>query len=173
MKTLLSLLLLSCFCSLAHAGTPKYDSLSCLDIEGKILNAADGPDAPCKIELWTSNGVVDFTTLTAGKNKFHFVLKRNTYYTIRIIKQGFVDKLVCVDTALPPEEDVTFRFRFDTSLMETAEAKDMNHDALDFPVAIIHYQLEEECFNYNVPYTRKMRDELYTTNTNTAAVSKR
>lgn len=172
MKTLLSILLLSCFCSLAHAGTPKSDSLSCLDIEGKILNAADGSDAPCKIELWTSSGVVDTAILKTGKNKFHFILKRNSYYTIRIVKQGFVDKLVCVDTALPPEEDITFRFRFDTSLMEIAEAKEVNRDALDFPVAIIHYQLEEECFNYNEIYTRKLRDELYATNHN-GAVSKR
>lgn len=139
----------------------KYDSLSCLQIEGRVLNAGDG-EGDCIIELIDgTNTVTDSLILKEGKSKFAFVLKKDSYYAIRISKNGFISKLVAINTEVLVEQDGIHKFNFETRLLNNVVAKRLNEDVLDFPVAIIHFDYENNCFDYNKEYTENIKRELY------------
>jgi hypothetical protein len=145
----------------SNKGKIKDDTLSCLQIEGQILNADEGADGMCIIELIDNDGLTDSIILKEGRTKFKYVLHKNSYYALRISKVGYISKLISVNTELLTQTDEMFKFKFETSLIQEAALKRLNHDALDFPVAIIHYDYENECFSYNKEYTDNIKKQLH------------
>jgi hypothetical protein len=165
LKTSLFSLVLMFAVSVASAkgGKLKYDSLSCLLIEGRVLDLEEKP-GDCVVELIDANNeVVDSLILRDGKSKFGFVLQKNTYYAIRISKEGYISKLVSINTEILTEQEGIHRFNFQTRLMNNVLSKRLNQDVIDFPVAIIHFDYENNCFDYDKEYTTKIKKELFTT----------
>jgi hypothetical protein len=138
------------------------DSLFCLKIKGRISNAHEGYSKGCKVELLNHKGVVDSVYLRDNKMRFAFRLKRNSYYAIRVTKSGYVSRLISVNTSFPDEIRDLCEFSFDTSLITEEEAMELNSDALDFPVAVIHFNEKSEMFVHNREYTENHKQELRT-----------
>ena len=135
------------------------DSLFCLKIKGRITNASEGYTNGCKIELLNSKGLVD-SLILRNKDRFSFLLKRNTYYAIRVSKAGYVSRLISINTEFPDEIADICEFSFNTSLISEEEAAGMNKDALDFPVAIVHFHEKTETFVHNKEYSENLKKEL-------------
>lgn len=150
------------FCNINAAGVSglKYDSLSCLQIEGSVTNVEAG-DGECLVELISANEVLQTLVLKEGKHKFKFVLAKNSFYSIRISKSGFITKLVSVNTEMLTEHEGIHVFKFETGLMTSAIAHRLNQDIIDFPVTIIQYDYESESFIHNAKYTAYIKRELY------------
>ena len=164
-KSLSLSILLFCLSSFtAYSNKLSYDSTSCLELVGKIINANEGIDGSCKIELICNNEVIDTLLLKEGKKKFKFVLSKNKYYAIRVSKKGYISRLLSVDTKLFNEIEGIYKFEFDMELIDERFASRLNSDALDFPVAIIYFDNEEDCFNYSREYTSALKRELYSGN---------
>jgi hypothetical protein len=142
-------------------GQGKSDSLSCLKIEGKIINNNLTEEA-CVIELIDSDNHIDSLLLKEGKTKFKFMLNKDSYYAIRISKPGYISKVVSVNTEILTEVNGIYRFEFETSLLQEAVLKKLNQDALDFPVAIVYFDHEKDCFSYNKEYSAFIKKELHT-----------
>jgi len=142
-------------------GKSKVDSLSCLKIVGRVLNA-DETNGDCIVELIGLNDNIDTITLKEGKIKFKFVLNKDSYYAIRISKAGYLSKLVCVNTEILTELNGISVFEFETTLIKDVIVQSLNQDALDFPVAIIHFDYQLACFSYNKEYSESIKRELYT-----------
>lgn len=139
----------------------KYDSLSCLQLEGLITNANEGQDGECTIELIALDESISTVVLKEGKKKFKFVLNKNSHYAIRVSKKGYISKLVSVNTEILSETAGIHVFEFETSLVKEAAMSKLNKDILDFPVAIIHYDYEMETFSYNKEYSAYIKKELH------------
>ena len=133
------------------------DSLICLRIEGKILSTSKRGD--CLIELFHAGALEDSMRLDSRAKHFGFELIRNSSYTIRISSNGFVTKLVCIDTKVSMPTKGIYRFKFTTGLMETAMAKRLNQDALEFPVALVYFDPTLKCFDYARDYTKSIKRE--------------
>jgi len=146
------------------------DSTLCLEIEGKILNANDGEDGECKVELIWNNTVLDSQLLKEGKKKFKFVLSKNEYYAIRISKKGFITRLIGVNTKMLLETEGIYKFNFNTELIGEKFAAKLNEDALDFPIAVIYFNNEEDSFDYAKEYTMAIKRQLYSGNRTYAVV---
>lgn len=146
----------------------KSDTLACLQIEGKIMNADEGIDGECVVDLIEANQVVQTITLKEGKRQFRFILNKNSQYGIRIQKKGYISKLISVNTDLSGESQSfgLHRFMFETSLLSDVVRKRMNEDMIDFPIAIVHFDLEEQTFSYDKKYTSYIKRELYNTSGN-------
>lgn len=142
----------------------KFDSLSCLQVEGKILNAELGSAEECLVELISNNEILEGIVLKEGKNKFKFVLSKNAFYSIRVSKLGFVTKLISINTEMLVESEGIHVFSFETSLISEAVGAKLNQDALDFPVTIIQFDYEMDCFVHNVAYTAYIKKELFKRN---------
>ena len=146
---------------MAGAGhAEKNDSLFCLRIRGKVLNADEGYSTGCKVQLLNSRGVIDSAVIRNGKCKFTFRLKRNDFYAIRIQKSGYVSRLISVNTEFPGEIHDMCEFSFNTNLISEEEAELLNKDELDFPVAIVHFEKETETFVYNREYSERHKSAL-------------
>jgi len=165
MKNSLITYLLSFFflitCFKAISKVPSHpDTTSCLEINGKILNAGEGEDGTCLIELLSSNTVVNWATLKEGKKTFRFILKKNTVYTIKISKRGYLSRLVCIDTKLAAAEEDLYNFSFETRLLKTADSEKLNKEFLDFPIALIYFDHKKDCFVYDKEYTHRIKKEI-------------
>lgn len=144
----------------------EYRKETCLHITGKIDLINEPEDGNTyKVELIYFNKVLKVLEIKESKT-FKFSLKRDSYYTIRISKKGYVTKLISIDTNLDPEmTDVNCKFRFDTTLMPESDATNLNPDALDFPVALIYYNENQGQFDNNNKYTASIKRQLYSHNT--------
>jgi hypothetical protein len=136
------------------------DSTSCLEISGRVVNLKVNKQNNYKVEL-IYNGVVIDSILMNTKRDFKFSLSKNTIYGIRISKEGYLPRIISVDTSLPQYANGYFRFQFDVELIKNEEVKKMNVDALDFPIAIVAFNQNINNFYYNEEYTTYIKRRIY------------
>jgi uncharacterized protein YegP (UPF0339 family) len=149
--------LISCFKAMSNG---RSDPNACLEVNGKITNASEGEDGTCTVELICSNTVMASAVLKNGKKKFRFVLHKNTSYTIRISKQGYRSRLVCIDTRLAEADEDLYDFSFETKLLPEAATQNLNKEYLDLPIARVYYDPKKECFVYDKEYTSRIKKEV-------------
>jgi len=130
-----------------------------LSIEGKIANATK-TRALTRIELLSDNRVIDSFILRDQQKTFAFNLKRNNNYTIRVSREGYVSKLICIDTRVPVFDDNFYRFAFETKLIDLEASEKLNKHLLDMPIAMIYFDGKKGCFYYSKEYTNNIRREL-------------
>lgn len=160
--TMIMIIMLSLFSVNVKSNTiykPVYDSLTCLEIEGKILNQGTNPAATYTVELVHNNGQID-TLLVNGKNKFKFALDKDAYYVIRISMTGYISKMVSVNTEILVETDGLYRFMFETSLLKEEALVHLNKDVTDMPIAIIYFDNDSNNFVYSKKYTDHLKKEM-------------
>ncbi len=138
---------------------PKPDSLVCLQMEGKILNAADGDDNTCFVQLICDSTVVD-SILLKGKKKFHFDLKKNRHYIIRMSKAGYVTKNICVHTSIPATQTDLFQFEFETILSQEKPGQVIAEEARNLPVASIYFHEKKNTFYYHRAFSTYYQKQL-------------
>jgi hypothetical protein len=151
--------LISCFKALSETSADP-DTNACLEINGKITNAAEGSEAICLIELFNANTLVSWANLKEGKKTFKFNLKKNAVYTIRISKRGYISRLVGIDTKLAADKEDLYSFSFETKLIKTSELEKLNKEFLDFPIALIYFDPKKDCFVYDKEYTTRLKKEI-------------
>jgi hypothetical protein len=144
----------------ASKGNPENSS-TCLEIEGRVTNIGRKTDNTYKVELISANVVIKTLNIN-DKKVFQFTLKKNSHYAIRISKKGFVPRLISIHTVVPGDDKRVHRFQFDMELLSVKDARKLNDDALDFPVAVISYDNEMSSFYYNEEYTANIKRQLYT-----------
>jgi len=124
------------------------DSTTCLEVEGKVLNA-DEKDIPVIIRLFVDDQLVDSVTLRSSRKKFRFYLSRDKHYTIQVSKTGFQTKNVCVHTHMSDPGDKIFQFYFEMNLLSAELLTPAMAAAEKLPVARIYYDTRKECFYYS------------------------
>jgi hypothetical protein len=149
--------LVSCYHSMY--ASPVTDSSRCVEIDGLIENA-NIKNTECLIELVCSNTVVESVVLKNGKKKFTLHLKKNAFYTIKISKKGYITRLICVDTKISRGYYEKYSFSFETKLPDEAEAEKLNKDYLDFPIALIYFDVRKDCFVFDKEYTSRLKKEI-------------
>jgi hypothetical protein len=161
-----SVYIIICFLFLSASGSRagsikanKPDSSFCLEIEGKILNAHEGIEHDCTVELLVDDEVVDSIILKGNKRKFKFDLKRNLHYTIRLTKKGYITKSVCIRTNLPTSYSEVYQFVFETRLEEISLTKEgAVKEEGHAPVARIFFDQKKECFYYSKAHPTPQKD---------------
>lgn len=140
----------------------QIDTNSRLVIKGKVFFDHQHPAGPVKVELLKHGQVEDSMTLSRNHKHFYLSLKRDSYYTIRVSKPGYASKLICVNTQSNSEINGLYLFQFEVALITETEAKKLDQDAIDFPVALIYFDPDDQAFNYNKKYTASLKKQLYT-----------
>lgn len=127
----------------------------CLELKGKIPHKKD---SPYKVELICYNTIIDSLTVNDRKG-FIFELRKNAYYTIKIYREGYLPKLVSVDTHLPESRynKGRYEFEFTTDLFKKRKTYS---DALEFPITIVYYNKKKREFYYNEKYTSNIKAEI-------------
>ncbi|HEY1040311.1 MAG TPA: hypothetical protein VGF30_12935 [Bacteroidia bacterium] len=141
------------------------DTSECLQISGKIENIAgiSESDNTYTVELIYYNTVIDSITRKNNRS-FNFILNKNSMYTIRISKKGYIPRLVSIDTSLDNDDDNLYRFHFDTELLKDEMKEIFDAEALEFPITIVSFNKSQEVFHFNKEYTMNIKHSLYSTN---------
>lgn len=111
------------------------------------------------VSLYKENEIVK--TFETGKNgKFEMELDLGAYYTIEVVKDGFITKRIGINTV----SQVQYRkmdyvpYAVDISITPKDEFCGVNVDPLDFPFALVSYYHEDRMFVHNEEYTSEMNE---------------
>jgi len=87
--------------------------------------------------------------------KFSYDLKIDKYYTLELVKKGFIPKRIAISTF--DGDKGADPFMFVMELLKTREGIDESE--LDFPSALIEYKKNKGSFSFNVPYSKSIKKE--------------
>jgi hypothetical protein len=90
----------------------KEDSLYTVELDGKLFIPENDESRFYQLELMSDNEVLETGIVVDGEN-FLLRVKKNSLYTIRITKEGYVPMVVSLNTS--SESDNKQNFRFDNS----------------------------------------------------------
>lgn len=132
----------------------------CLEISGNVTTKNNNTNDHYYVQLLTDNKVVQLAKVKNGRS-FKFLLVKNRWYAIKIMKKGYAPKMISISTFLPKGKESLYRFHFDTDLIPEEEAKTLNQEALDFPIAVVSFEKEAGWFYYNEEFTANIKREIY------------
>lgn len=98
LKTLLLIVIGSLYPILSFGN--KDDSLYCVEINGKVAMPVNESSMNYKLILLCNNIVVDSGNVVDGE-EFLLRVKKNSLYTIRIIKPGYLPMVISINTEIP------------------------------------------------------------------------
>lgn len=168
MKT--SLLNIKCVCILilmfgfanGHAQTDKkkstvIDTSECLEFTGSFDGSVKDFDGTYNVKLYLDNKLIT-TQVLKVKKKFAVLLNKNSLYTIKVEKDGYIPKTVSINTTIPDKVEISdlFRFHFETNLLSNDLSIHFDDDDIDFPVALVSYGKRCDCFEFNKEYTASL-----------------
>lgn len=156
---LLVICLLSILCN-PITGQPRKNDSICMEITGRVLHLNTQYGNSYKAELLFNNIVLD-SAIVQNHKMFKFSIPKNSCCAIRISKAGYVTRLISIYSQLNQSNSGFYRFDFDTELIEEKRAEKLNPEVLDFPIAIISYDTEMNCFYYNEDYTSNIKRDLF------------
>lgn len=140
----------------------KINNTDCLEVVGLALTDGNPVDG-VTVRLYQENEEMEMTEITSvvyHEHGFKFTLQRNLYYTIEISKSNYVTRTIGISTKLPSDvvANPIFRFEFDVALFK--EKKNVNDYYLDFPVALIDYDVKKEVFVSHGKYTNHIKNKI-------------
>ena len=164
-------LLLVCVLLFILTGTKVYaqtdenqtdNTTNCLEFIGKFDGTVKDLAGLYTAQLLQDNKVIKEQTISVTV-PFKFVLKKNTLYAVRLIKQGCISKTVSVSTNLPKKIEIEslYIFTLETNLISQDLSGNFKDDDVDFPVALVSYGKKCDCFEYNRDYTEKLIASMY------------
>lgn len=163
-KSIISILILSCsfFLFTNYTTTNNIDPNLCLEIDGKIaFDSKTVGNNNCIIHFICKDSIIDSLILTKKENKFKLLLKKNSFYTIKISQNGCLSKKIFVDTKIPESEsEITgiYKFKFQTKMLDAKKYSNIKNDISELPIAVISYDYDKEYFYYNKNYTKKINN---------------
>ncbi|MES2681797.1 MAG: hypothetical protein V4635_18020 [Bacteroidota bacterium] len=158
-NTLSFVLFFFLFISASVYSAGNKDTAYVIEIDGKVLIPRDDESKMYKIELLCHNTVVD-SGVVVDSESFLLKIKKDSWYTIRISKEGYLPMSVSIDTKLPGNNDHFHTFHFDTELIPDNKYI-MDNDAVDFPIAIISFNKKAGEFTPVMEYSKNIRKSLF------------
>lgn len=143
MKTLFTILLAFTF-SIAYCQ---------VSFTGYLVDKAETKLKNVTVNLYEGN--TKLKTENCSK-KFEYTLVLEKYYTIEIIKDGFISKKIAISTIKGDKGAEPFMF-----VLEIAEVGDVNENFdTEYPSALIHYKKDAGVFDFDVAYAKNVKKEL-------------
>ncbi len=146
--------------SYAYTNPPAKNSATCLKINGIILKAPHKAErGSYKVELLKDNVTVDSTKVSVNK-EFEFALSKNSWYTIRVTKEGYVPLLLSIDTKIDTQNALIYEFKFETELLD-AKKVNASHDIMDLPIGLIQFDKSNNRFYPVENYTADIKQKIF------------
>jgi len=119
---------------------------------GYLVDEKNNKIKDVEVNLYQGN---DLISTKNWNKKFEYTLDNNQYYTIELVKKGFIPKKIAVSTFEGDKGAEPFMF-----VMELIkEKKGVDSDALEFPSAMIQYDKGSGAYNFNVDYSKNIKKD--------------
>ncbi|GAB4384433.1 MAG: hypothetical protein Kow0075_16440 [Salibacteraceae bacterium] len=154
MKTYVTILIMT-FTVLAHQTFSQE-----LFVKFKILNEEGKNMKGASIKLYKMNTLVMADEKARANNKM--ILDKDSYYTIEVSKPGYITKRIGVYTTFDEVNLIENVYEFFVQLEEESKyAQYSNYDdVMDYPIAIVQYDDDEQAFDYNYQYWQNAKKQL-------------
>lgn len=138
-----------------------------LEINGSIRHllaknimgdSGDNPWLDSAVVTVYQNNAVYKRTYTSKRGKCTFQLPLDRVYIVELSKPGFVAKRFEVNTKTPSNKRDAYDFYFDMDIFESVEGLDTK--LLEKPLALVHYNITNNQFEYDAPYTNRINNDL-------------
>ncbi len=164
MKTIKSILVVMLISLYTFTIAQSNDSTICLEVIGIAVHKTEPLDG-VTIKLYKENEELvweQITNIPYHDHSFSFSLLRNSHYSIEVSKDGYISRLVSIDTRLPDDVQVKaankFIFEFEVDLVKEIKMKDDFY--VDFPIAIISYNSNTGVFENHDDYTKHIKEKI-------------
>ena len=119
---------------------------------GYLVDTDDKKLKDVEVNLFKGNEKI---STKKWSKKFDYNLELETYYTLELVKEGFIAKRIAISTFEGDKGAEPFLF-----VMELVANKD-GIDGLDedYPSALIKYKKDEGSFNFDVKYAKNLKKE--------------
>lgn len=136
--------------------------INCLEINGRLAKHHRSTSDFYTVILVKGNDVVQSITKKDSES-FDFTLEEGAFYAIKIIKDGYAQKLISIDTKINRRNLMEWRYKliFKAELVSEKEYLALDKDTQDFPSAIIRFSNQINCFDYSKEYTKNIKHSLY------------
>lgn len=131
-----------------------------LEIEGKP-SFGERARGTYRVTLICHNQAVDTLVLPVSQS-FDYLLNRNSIYAIRVEKEGYLPRLISINTTAPQQFDNAdyYSFLFKLTMYPEALGPQLDADDVDFPVAVIAYDALSDRFEYGRLWTEGLLQRL-------------
>lgn len=166
-KKICFLIVILCICNpLQHYSQIKSnDTTICLQVIGIAVNKTE-PVNGVTVRLFKENEELiweEVSNIPYHEHSFTFSLFGNCHYSIEVSKDGYISRLVSINTTLPNDVIIKgnkFIFEFEVELQKSVNIKDDFY--LDFPIAIISYNTKSGVFENHDDYTKHIKEKIIT-----------
>ncbi|MCB9360185.1 MAG: hypothetical protein H6587_01500 [Flavobacteriales bacterium] len=123
-----------------------------VNFTGYLVDEDNNKMRDVTINLYEDNNLV---SSDKWAKKFSYDLELEKYYTLELVKEGFIAKRVAISTFEGDKGAEPFMF-----VMELLKKREgVDESDLDFPSALIEYKKSKGSFNFNVPYSKSIKKE--------------
>ena len=123
-----------------------------VNFTGYLVDEENNRMRDVTINLYEENNLV---STQKWAKRFSYDLELEKYYTLELIKEGFIPKRVAISTFEGDKGADPFMF-----VMELLKKREgVDESDLDFPSALIEYKKSKGSFNFNVPYSKSIKKE--------------
>ncbi len=123
-----------------------------VNFTGYMVDTEDNKMKDVVVNLYKGNDIV---SAKKWAKKFEYDLELETYYTLELVKEGFVSKRIAISTFEGDKGAEPFMF-----VMELVAKKDRIEGMdEDYPSALINYKKREGVFNFDGNYARNLKKE--------------
>ncbi len=128
------------------------------EMKDVMASSGDNPWMDSAVVTVYLNNAVYATMLTTRRGKCSFKLPLNKLYIVELSKPTYVSKRFEVNTKVPANKYDAFDFYFDMDIFKRLEGVDVS--MLDKPIAMVIYNVTNNQFEYDMPYTHRINAEL-------------
>jgi hypothetical protein len=127
-----------------------------LPVYGRVKNGKTKVDG-ATIRLYKENCIVR-TYQTEKNGKFEMELDLGAYYTLEVVKEGYITKRIGINTVSKVEfERMDYQpYGVDINLTSEDSYVGVNIDMLDYPFALVSYDHHDSMFVHDENYTEEM-----------------
>jgi hypothetical protein len=130
---------------------------STLEIKGYVFEKNEKV-SDALVRLYQNNKIVQMTK--TKKSKFEFILFSGMRYMIEVEKPGSVTERIQISTVEKTEFGGKYTYEFRVDLMKSSKFEGVDISNLDFPTAIIKYDLEEGEYSHDIAYSKQVKSDL-------------
>lgn len=116
------------------------------------VTAQGGSANEVTITIYKDNVEVGKVEPTKKRSVPELQLDIDSYYTVRFEKAGYLEKSVCIDTHLPPEQVRYGAYQCNVNLEPMDKFAYSDPFYLDFPSALVRWDPDKQTFLHSDPY---------------------
>ncbi len=131
------------------------DDIDAVRVYGTI-EPEKGKSDKVQVNLYEENKLAE-QLVTRKSGDYEFTMLANRFYTIEVIKEGYITKRLSFDTHVPEDFGETSTMEFPIKIFK--ETKNMAKADFDFPTVLVVYDEKSRHFDYVKSYSRDILKE--------------